>query len=217
MKFKLYHYFLLSAVVILIDQAVKMAVYFNMDYGGYGEIHIFGDWFKLHYTTNPGMAFGYKFSGDYGKILLTLFRLGAMVAIGFYVSKLYKKQAHKGLIICISLILGGAVGNLVDSIFYAVFDDNLLAIPESGIRPSTPWFHGMVIDMFYFDLGDVDLPEFLGGRVHLWPIFNIADAAIFVSVIVIVIKQTTFFPKKTDEDIEQPQKENEVSKNAISE
>lgn len=217
MKFKLHHFFLLALAVIAVDQAVKMAVYFNMEYGGAGEKPILGTWFKLHYTTNPGMAFGVTFGGDFGKIFLTLFRLGAMVAIGMYVAKLYKRKAHTGLIICISMILGGAVGNLVDSIFYAVFDHNLLAIPESGIAPSNPWFHGEVIDMFYFDLGDVTIPGI--GSIHLWPIFNIADAAIFVSVIVIIARQKAFFPKKKEEtkEEEHPQEEVSPSQHSVSE
>lgn len=213
MKFKLYHFFLLALAIIAVDQAVKMAVYFNMDYGGYGEIPLLGDWFKLHYTTNPGMAFGFEFGSNYGKIILTLFRLVAMVAIGLYIKKLYQKNAPKGLIICIALILGGAVGNLVDSTFYGFINQDLLKVDNAAFT----LFHGKVIDMFYFDLGNVTLPYF--GTIHLWPIFNIADAAIFVSVIVIVVRQKAFFPKKAEEEqkVENNSKEQSITEQPVSE
>jgi len=113
-------YYLLSIGIILLDQSVKMLVHQNMDMGIVGEIRIFGDWFKLHYTLNPGMAFGITLGSEYGKLLLTSFRLVAMGAIGYYLYFLVKKNMPQGLIWAVSLILGGAIGNLLDSIFYGI-------------------------------------------------------------------------------------------------
>ncbi|MDX1627081.1 MAG: lipoprotein signal peptidase [Fulvivirga sp.] len=196
---KIYRYFLLALAVIVLDQTVKLLVYFNMDMGAAGEIDVIGDWFKLHYLLNPGMAFGLKSSHEYGKLLLTLFRLGAMVGIAYYIYYLYKKGAHAGLLWCMGLILGGAVGNVIDSTFYGVFLDNA---PEGS---PTPWFHGQVIDMLFFPLFDGFYPEwvpYLGGNYYLFfsPVFNIADSSIFIGVVTILIFQKRFFKKENEDE-----------------
>ena len=117
-------YFGIALLVIALDQATKMWVHFQMDFGSPGQIQIFGDWFKLHYTTNPGMAFGMELGTEYGKMILTSFRLVAMVGIGYYLYYLIQKRSPVGYTFCIALILGGAIGNLVDSVFYGVWLDN---------------------------------------------------------------------------------------------
>ncbi|SFB51118.1 lipoprotein signal peptidase [Algoriphagus aquimarinus] len=187
-------YFGIALLVILIDQAVKMLVHFEMDFGSPGQIPIFGDWFKLHYTTNPGMAFGMELGSDYGKLLLTSFRLVAMVGIGYYLYYIIDKKQPALYIVCIAMILGGAIGNLVDSVFYGVWLNN------APYNASTPWFHGQVVDMFYFDIWEGYLPEWLpvwgGSYTALWPIFNVADAAIFIGVAMILVFQSRFFPEK---------------------
>jgi signal peptidase II len=156
-----------------------------------------GDWFKLHYITNDGAAFGMKLNIQYGKLILTSFRLLAMFGIIYYLYSLVKQKAHSGYIWCIALILGGAVGNLVDSMFYGVWLD-LYTIDAPMLL-----FHGLVIDMFYFDICNCLIPEwvpFIGGSTYpLFPIFNFADAAIFVSVVFIVINQKKYFPEHTSE------------------
>lgn len=201
MNMKYAKYFLLSLGIIALDQAVKMIVHFNMDYGAIGQIKVLGDWFKLHYTLNPGMAFGLELGSNYGKLMLSVFRLFAMGGIAYYLYHLIKTGSPKGLLWCIALILGGAVGNVIDSTFYGVLLDN------APIGASTPWFHGQVIDMFYFDIWEGFLPEWipiLGGNFYsLWPIFNIADASIFCGVAVILIFQGKFFtkPEKVKEEI----------------
>jgi len=162
-----------------------------MDMGTQGQILIFGSWFKLHYLTNPGMAFGMKLNFTYGKLLLTVFRIGAMIAIGFYLHSLIKKEASSGLLICIALILGGAIGNLIDSIFYGIWFDN------APYDAPSPWFHGQVIDMFYIDIWEGYLPNWIpligGDYMALWPVFNIADASIFVAICFIIVFQKRYF------------------------
>ena len=114
---KYYKYFLLTMIVILLDQTVKMLVYYNMDMGIVGQLKIFGNWFKLHYTTNPGMAFGVQIASSYGEFILTFFRFLALAGIAYYLYYLIKKEVHAGLIWCVALILGGAAGNIIDSVF----------------------------------------------------------------------------------------------------
>ena len=194
-------YFGIAFLVIAIDQIVKMLVHFQMDFGTPGQIPIFGDWFKLHYTTNPGMAFGMELGSEYGKMILTSFRLVAMVGIGYYLVHIIEKKNHPVYIFCIAMILGGAIGNLVDSVFYGVWLNN------APYNAPTAWFHGQVVDMFYFDIWEGYVPEWVplwgGSYTALWPIFNIADAAIFIGVGIILIFQNRFFPENKEEITQQ--------------
>ena len=198
MKNNVIKYFLISLVVIIVDHAVKLLVHFNMVKGTFGQIKVLGDWFKLHYLTNPGMAFGMQLPFENSKIVLTLFRIIAMIAIGYYLFYLHKKSAPKGLLICIALILGGAIGNLIDSVFYGVLLDN------APFDAPSPWFYGQVVDMFYIDIWEGYLPDWIpligGDHLALWPVFNIADASIFVSIIFILIFQKRYF--KTPQKVE---------------
>ncbi|MBD3630732.1 lipoprotein signal peptidase [Cyclobacterium sp.] len=207
---KYWKYFGITLIVILIDQAVKMLVHNGMDFGTAGQIKVFGDWFKLHYTTNPGMAFGMQLGSEYGKLILTSFRLIAMFGIGFYLYKLIQKKSHPGYLVSIAMILGGAVGNLIDSVFYGVWLNN------APFDAPNPWFHGQVIDMFYIDIWEGFIPEWVplmgGSYTALWPIFNIADASIFVGVAIILIFQKRFF-----EDENNKESEDEVQKQFIDE
>ncbi len=205
MKSPALKYFLISLLIIIIDQVVKMLVHNNMTMGSGGQIMIFGTWFKLHYLTNPGMAFGLKLDFLYGKLILTVFRIGAMFAIGYYLFSLVKKQSPRGLLVCIALILGGAIGNLIDSIFYGVLLDN------APFDAPSPWFHGQVIDMFYIDIWEGYLPDWIpllgGDYMALWPVFNIADASIFTSICIILVFQKRYFKKEETEEspeIEEP-------------
>lgn len=198
---KYWKYYLVALIVIIIDQAVKLIVHYNMEMGMPGEIVLLGDWLKLHYTLNPGMAFGVELGSDYGKLMLSLFRLVAVFGIAYYIYHLVKTKAPKGLIWCIGLILGGAIGNLIDSTFYGVLFDN------HPYGSSTPWFHGQVIDMFYIDIWEGIVPHWiplLGGKpMSLWPIFNVADSAIFIGVLIILFNQKRFFAHY-DEPAKQP-------------
>lgn len=197
MKNQIVKYFLITFLVIVLDQVVKLIVYYNMDMGTKGQIMVFGSWFKLHYLTNPGMAFGMKLDFEYGKLILTVFRIGAMIAIGYYLYTLIVKKANRGLVICIALILGGAIGNLIDSVFYGVWFDN------APYDAPSPWFHGQVIDMFYIDIWEGYLPNWIplmgGDYMALWPVFNIADASIFVAICFIIVFQKRYFKKEESE------------------
>lgn len=188
---KYWKYYLLALLVILIDQVSKWAVHAYMEPGMAGEIPLIGDWFKLHYTLNPGMAFGVELPAPYGKIILTTFRLVAVTFIAYLIRKHSFRHTHPGLLACGGLILGGAIGNLIDSMFYGVIYNN------SPFEAPTPWLHGQVIDMIYLDLYEGFLPmswPLIGGsHLSLWPIFNIADSAIFVGVALILLNQSKFF------------------------
>ncbi|MCH7402579.1 lipoprotein signal peptidase [Belliella kenyensis] len=190
-------YFGIALGVILLDQIVKLLVHYQMDFGTPGQIKIFGDWFKLHYTTNPGMAFGMQLGSEYGKLILTSFRLIAMFGIGYYLYYIIEKKMHVGYIVCIAMILGGAIGNLVDSVFYGVWLNN------APYNAPTPWLHGQVVDMFYIDIWEGYIPDWVplwgGSYTALWPIFNIADASIFVGVAIILIFQSKFFKEENEE------------------
>lgn len=161
----------------------KIWVKTNMLLGYEGEIYIF-DWFRLHYIENNGMAYGIELGGEYGKLILTLFRI---IVVGwgiFYVNKLIKeKQFPTGLFICLGLIIGGALGNIIDSTFYG---DTL--------------FYGKVVDMLYFPLTGESyfLPDWIpyfGGDhfVFFRPIFNIADSGIFVGITSLLLFYRKYF------------------------
>ena len=194
-------YFLFALLLIGLDQASKLLVHHYMSPGFAGQIRIIGDWLKLYYVTNPGMAFGMQIDHEYGKLFLTVFRLGAMVFIAWYMIKLAQKGASSGLLWAMSMILAGAIGNLVDSIFYGVL------IGNAPYGSPTPWFHGQVIDMVFVDFWEGFVPEWVpvwGGQYYTTPIFNFADACIFVGVCIILVFQGTFFPKLDEEEEETP-------------
>lgn len=191
-------YYLVALAIIIIDQTTKLLVYYNMEMGSIGEISVMGDWFRLHYLLNPGMAFGLKSDHEYGKLLLTSFRLVAMFAIAYYIYYLAQRNARQGLLFCVALILGGAVGNVIDSTFYGVLLENAPA------GSPTPWFHGQVIDMLFFPLFDGFYPEWfpvVGGQYFLFfsPVFNIADASIFIGVVLILIFQKRYFKEESSD------------------
>ena len=158
-----------------------------------------GNWFFLHFTENNGMAFGVELGGITGKLILTVFRLLAVAGIFWYLLKQISSKAHKGLIVCISLILAGAIGNIIDSMFYGVWFQDLVTYPDKG-----RFFLGRVVDMLYFPVIESRYPSwfpFWGGQdlTFFRPIFNIADASISTGVIAIIIFQKRFFGKKEEE------------------
>jgi signal peptidase II len=187
---KIAKYFLITLAVIAIDQTSKLLVHNYMQL--HEEVNVVGDWFRLHYLLNPGMAFGIKWENEFGKLALTIFRIFAMLGIGYYLVSMIKRQSHMGFLVCLSLILGGAIGNVIDSAFYGVLLNN------APFDAPTPWFHGQVIDMLFFPLFNFTWPEWvpvLGGEEFLFfsPVFNVADSSIFIGVASILIFQKRFF------------------------
>lgn len=196
----------LITLILLADQVLKVWIKTNMYLGQ--EFFVIGDWFRIHFTENEGMAFGMKLGGDYGKLLLSLFRIGAVGFIGYYLYTIIKENQPRGLITSISLILAGALGNIVDSVFYGViFSDSAMQIatflPAEGGYAS--WFHGRVVDMFYFPIISGFFPDWVpiwGGEYFQFfrPVFNIADAAITTGVFMILVFQRSFFLDEEDKD-----------------
>lgn len=189
-------YFLIALLVILLDQTSKLLVYNYMYL--HEEVNVIGEWFKLHYLLNPGMAFGIRWNSEFGKIALTVFRIGAMFGIAYYLYRMTQKKVHPGFLWSMSLILGGAVGNVIDSTFYGVLLNNQ---PMGSL---SPWFHGQVIDMLFFPIFDFHWPTWvplIGGDYFLFfsPVFNIADSSIFVGVTSILIFQKRFFKDSSSE------------------
>lgn len=181
MNRNVWKYYGISLLIIVLDQALKLWVYFHMKMGVLGQIKILGNWLKLFYTLNPGMAFGIQFGFTYDKILLTAIRIIATVLMMRYIWRLGGQvKASTWLLWGWALILGGAAGNGIDSIFYG----KILGNAPFG-APIT-WFYGQVIDMLYIDIWTGRLPTWiplLGGNfVTCLPIFNLADLAILTGV-----------------------------------
>ncbi len=182
-------FYILSLGIALIDQITKLMVHLNMKLGE--EILVMGEWFRLHYVLNPGIAFGLEFDFPYGKLMLTLFRMLAVAGIGYYLYFLAVRKTHRYVLLSLSLILAGALGNVIDSTFYGVILDNA---PKDAI---TPWFHGQVIDMLYFPVYYGKFPEWLpllGSQNFQFfrPVFNLADASIFMGVTFILVLQQRY-------------------------
>lgn len=193
--------------VVLADQLLKFWIKLNMSMGQ--EFQILGDWFIVHFTENNGMAFGLEFGGETGKLILTLFRIAAVCGIAYGVIYLIQKKYHRGLILNISLILAGAIGNIIDSTFYGLlFSESSYYEPAKLFPPEGGYsglFHGKVVDMFYFPIINTILPNwvpFWGGEdfVFFRPVFNIADAAISIGVVLILIYQKTYFKEELKEE-----------------
>jgi len=187
---------------LVLDQALKIWVKTHMYLG---QEHQIFDWFYIHFTENNGMAFGMEFGGDWGKLGLSLFRIVFVVFMASFLLKLIRKNADKVLIISLSLVLAGAIGNIIDGTFYGIlFSESYRQLatflPEAG--GYAPLFFGKVVDMFYFPIYKGYLPEwipFLGGDYFVFfrPVFNIADSAISIGVAIMVI-----FQKKVMKELE---------------
>ena len=186
-------------IAIILDQIIKIYIKTNFVLGE--EVVIF-DWFRIHFTENNGMAMGFEFGGKAGKLFLTLFRLVAVTGILFWLFQNIKRKVHNAVIIAIALIFSGAVGNIIDSVFYgAIFDDSQHKVATFfADKPYGELFYGKVVDMFYFPLWQGVLPEwipFMGGEFFTFfqYIFNPADAFISIGVALFFIFSKQAFPK----------------------
>ncbi len=185
---------LLIGIILIIDQASKYWIKTNLMLGE--EFNVIGNWFRIHFVENNGMAFGFEFAGEYGKMFLTLFRIVAVTFIGWYLVKI-AKQDHipTGFRVCVALIFAGAVGNIIDCVFYGViFNDSFRQVAE--LFPATggysSFLHGKVVDMLYFPLIDSYYPNwipFIGGHSFQFfrPVFNVADSSISIGICTLLI------------------------------
>lgn len=202
------HIFFIVGLVVLADQALK--IYVKTHYHP-GESHpVIGNWFQLYFIENAGMAYGWKVGGQFGKIALTLFRLGAVIFGVFYLRKIVERRQHPGYIIFVSLVFAGAMGNLLDSLFYGMIFDRS-SFDTEGVARIFPthgyssFLHGNVVDMIYLPLFHVDkvpswIPLFGGKPFSFFNyIFNIADASVSIGVIGILLFRRHFFRKDSVE------------------
>lgn len=185
--------------ILLIDQILKIWVKTTMQIGD--EIPLFGKWGMLHFIENNGMAFGMEMGGKPGKLVLSVFRIVAIFGIGWFLGSLIKRKAHTGLILAVSAILAGAIGNIIDSAFYGMiftesYNQVATMFPPGGGYSS--FLHGKVVDMFYFPVINTTWPDWSPIRpgqslIFFRPVFNIADSAITCGVISIILFQKKMF------------------------
>ncbi len=191
-------------LVLVIDQLVKLYV---KSHFVLGEEYKIASWFIIHFTENNGMAYGMQFSGQYGKIFLSVFRIAAVAGIGWYLIRLVKEHAHPGLIASIALIFAGALGNIIDSAFYGlIFSDSSYEVaklfPQGGGYAG--FLHGKVVDMLYFPIMEGHFPAWFpiwGSEEYIFfrPVFNCSDSAITIGVLMILVFQRRFYPRKHEE------------------
>jgi len=200
---------LIIFIILIADQVLKIWIKTSMSLGD--EIVVFKDWFILHFVENNGMAFGFEFAGEYGKVFLSVFRILAVFAIGWYLFKLAKqKDIPFGFIASITLIFTGAIGNIIDSLFYGlIFEHSYGQIstifPEGGGYAT--FLHGKVVDMFYFPLISGNYPNWvpvIGGNSFIFfrPVFNIADSSITIGIFSILIFYRRYFNKPEENEDE---------------
>lgn len=203
---------LLILLILLIDQALKFYIKTNFEMNE--EVKMFGlEWARLHFVENKGMAFGIEFNlmfggVEFGKLLLSTFRILMVTGLIWYMRMLLRAAAPMGFIYCVGLITAGALGNIIDSTFYALIfsggfhDEGVAHLTQFGQGyghtenlPMNGFLHGRVVDMFYFPITTINLPEWLGGDSYLFfsPIFNVADASITTGIFSILLFQRRFF------------------------
>ena len=181
---------ILGIVLVVLDQIIKVLVKTNMDLGE--TIDVIGDWFKLHFVLNKGMAFGMAFGGLVGKVLLSLFRIVLFVVLFRWIKKLASKpETPMGVLVGLTMITAGALGNIVDCFFYG------LIWPET-ITPGAPFafMFGQVVDMFYFPLFDYKMPWMDYPRTFFGAVFNFADSCVTCGAIYLLFFQYKYFSKE---------------------
>jgi signal peptidase II len=210
------HVFLIVFLVVLTDQLLK--IYIKTNFPLNTSRPVAGTWFQLYFVENPGMAYGMKFGGSWGKMALTIFRFGAVIFGTWYLGNIIKRKYRNGFIVCASLIYAGALGNLIDSCFYGmIFDKGMVYSAMlndyagyAGLAKMTgtgysSFLHGNVVDMLYFPVIRGQFPSWVpgwGGEYFEFfrPIFNIADAAITTGVLTILVFQQSLFRHRKSDD-----------------
>lgn len=190
---------LIILAILVADQALKFWVKQNFYLGE--SIPLFGEghtWAYLQFVENRGMAFGLEFGGTAGKLALTLFRIIALVGIGWLLHRSVKEKRAEGLIVSLALVFAGALGNIIDSAFYGLIFDASTPFSKAVLFPTgggyAPFLHGAVVDMFYFPLLHGRFPQWLplwGGQEYEFfrPVFNLADASISVGIVMVILLQ----------------------------
>ncbi len=204
---KLRNTFLFILVIITLDQILKIWIKTSFTFGPVMDVMGL-PWFKLYFIENEGMAWGWKFGGEWGKVALTLFRLAAVIWGTWYISSIVKQKYHKGFIMCAALIYAGALGNLIDSLFYGMLFEETSYSQVANIFPAKGYagfLHGHVVDMLYFPIIQANYPSwfpFVGGSSFEFfsPIFNIADASISLGIITLVLFQKKLYKKENEEE-----------------
>lgn len=187
-------------LLLVVDQTVKFVIKLNMPL--YESIPVFGEWFQIDFIENPGAAFGMQLGGTWGKLALSLLRITAIAVIAWYLNRLLKKSAPKGILVGFGLILAGAIGNMIDSAFYGMIfsasthDTVATLFPAGG--GYAPFLHGKVVDMLYFPIINTTWPEWMpwvGGEDFTFfsPVFNFADSYISVAVFYIILFKRKYF------------------------
>ena len=205
---------ILGVLLVVIDQVIKVLVKTGLPLGG--GFNVIGDWFRIYFIENEGMAFGMKFGGGVGKFLLSLFRIGLFAALVWWISRLIKKSDTPfGVAVGLTMIAAGAMGNIIDCYFYGlIFSESTFNEVASFGGHYAPFMFGKVVDMFYFPLIDTTFPDWMpviGGRPFRFfePVFNFADSCVTCGALYLIIFQYRFFAKEDSNDASQ-----DVSKDA---
>lgn len=190
---------LLIVLILVVDQILKIWIKTHMVIGE--EIPLFGNWGLIHFIENNGMAFGMEMGGRPGKLILSIFRIIAIIGIAWFLNSLIRKKANLGLILAVSAIIAGAAGNIIDSAFYGMIFSESYSQPAILFPPGggySSFLHGRVVDMFYFPIINTTWPDWSPFRpgeplVFFRPVFNIADSAITCGVVSILLFQKKMF------------------------